>query len=116
MFTSLYSPFKARLLKETSVVIQLAYRSIVHPKEVLEVMLVQVNDMIFLVGFFVIDMEDDKFVASFDLLLGRPFFSTTRTKLDVHDVTLTMEFDGEMIKFNVYNAKKFPSDVSSFVL
>ena len=38
--------------------------------------------------------------------------STTRTKIDVHDGTLTMEFEGEVIKFNVYYAMKFPNDVS----
>jgi len=31
--------------------------------------------------------------------LGRPFLKTSRTKIDVHDGSLTMEFDGEIIKF-----------------
>ena len=58
-------------------------------------------------------MEDDKSSNSCNLLLGRPFLSTARTKIDVYDGTLTMEFDGEVIKFNVYDAMKFPNDVSS---
>jgi len=31
------------------------------------------------------------------ILLGRPFLKTSRTKIDMHAETLTMEFDGENI-------------------
>ncbi|KAJ8764514.1 hypothetical protein K2173_006254 [Erythroxylum novogranatense] len=57
-------------------------------------------------------MEDDKSSNSSNILLGRPFLSTARTKIDVHDGTLTMEFDGEVITFNVYDAMKYPDDVN----
>ena len=67
-------------LKETGVVIQLADRSIVYPEGVLEDVLVQVNGLIFPAHFFVLDMEDDKSSNSSDILLGRPFLSTARTK------------------------------------
>ncbi|XP_052885333.1 uncharacterized protein LOC128293828 [Gossypium arboreum] len=57
--------------KDRGVIIQLADRSVVHPKGVFE-----------------------------DILLGRPFLSTASTKIDVRSGTLTMEFDGEIVKFN----------------
>ena len=38
---------------------------------------------------------------------------TARTKIDVHDGTLTMEFDGEIIKFNIFEAMMYPSDIQS---
>ncbi|XP_038979057.1 uncharacterized protein LOC120109375 [Phoenix dactylifera] len=44
------------------------------------------------------------------ILLGRPFLKTSKTKIDVHSGTLTMEFDGEIIKFNIYDAMKYPGD------
>ena len=75
-------------------------------------MLVQVDQLVFPADFYVIDMEEDKGKITSDILLGRPFLSTARTKIDVHDGTLTMEFEGEVIKFNVYDVMKFPNDVS----
>lgn len=38
---------------------------------------------------------------------------TARTKIDVHEGTLTMEFDGELIRFNIFEAMRYPSDVQS---
>ncbi|KAM2611841.1 hypothetical protein TB2_031891 [Malus domestica] len=35
---------------------------------------------------------------------------TTRTKIDVFNGTLTMEFDGEVINFNLSNSIKYPSE------
>ena len=44
------------------------------------------------------------------ILLGRPFLKTSKTKIDVHSGTLTMEFVGEIVKFNIYDAMKYPDD------
>ncbi|KAL0313044.1 UNVERIFIED_CONTAM: hypothetical protein Sradi_5703700 [Sesamum radiatum] len=41
----------------------------------------------------------------------RRFLKTARTKIDVHNGTLTMEFDGEVIRFNIYESMRYPSDV-----
>ena len=30
----------------------------------------------------------------------------------MHEGTLTMEFDGEVIKFNIFDAMRFPADVN----
>ena len=46
------------------------------------------------------------------ILFGRPFLKTFRTKIDVYIGTLTMEFDGEIIKFNIFDAMRFPTDVN----
>ncbi|XP_016677783.1 uncharacterized protein [Gossypium hirsutum] len=88
-------------------------RSVVHLEGVLEDVLVKVNDLIFPVDFYVIKMEEDSTPGSSDLLLGRPFLSTTSTKIDVQSGTLTMEFDGEIVKFNVYDAISHPSEILS---
>ena len=58
-------------------------------------------------------MEDDNSSNPAPILLGRPFLKTARTKIDVHDGTLTMEFDGEIIKFNIFEAMMYPSDIQS---
>jgi len=48
----------------------------------------------------------------FPVLFGRPFLKTSKTKIDMHAGTLTMEFDGEIIKFNIFDAMRFPTDVN----
>src|SRR5436190_2093527 len=44
------------------------------------------------------------------ILLGRAFLKTPRTKIDVNSGTLFMEFYGEIIQFNIYDAMKYPND------
>lgn len=85
---------------------KLVDRSVVYPEGVLEDVFVQVNSLI-------LDIEDDKSSNSSNILLGRPFLSIIRTKIDVHDGTFTTKFDGEITKFNVYDAMTYPNEVSS---
>ena len=42
------------------------------------------------------------------ILLGRPFLKTSKTKRDVHSGTLIMEFDGEIVKYYIYDFMKCP--------
>ncbi|KAJ0577075.1 putative aspartic peptidase domain superfamily [Helianthus annuus] len=110
---SIFKTLNVGPLKRTGVVIQLADRSLVYPKGVLEDVLVQVNELVFPADFYVLDMEDDDTPHSSSILLGRPFLKTARTKIDVYSGTLSMEFDGEVINFNIDDAMRYPSDVSS---
>ena len=93
MPSSIFASLNLGPLKETSVITQLTDRSNTYPKGVLEDVLVQVNEMVFPTDFYVIDMCEDANSKATPLLLGRPFIKTARTKIDVHNGTLTMEFD-----------------------
>ncbi|CAN6718900.1 unnamed protein product [Malus baccata var. baccata] len=97
-------------LKQDGVIIQLADRSNAYPKGVLEDVLVQVNHLIFPADFYVLEMEDSSHAPSLPILLGRPFMKTARTKIDVFMGTLTMEFDGDIIRFNLSETIKYPMD------
>ncbi|XP_062088503.1 uncharacterized protein LOC133795067 [Humulus lupulus] len=108
---SIYASLNLDPLEETGVIIQLADRSNAYPRGVIEDVLVQVNELVFPADFYVLDMEDESIPCSTPILLGRPFMKTARTKIDVHDGTLTMEFDGETIRFNIFEAMRYPSDV-----
>nr|XP_027063052.1 uncharacterized protein LOC113689482 [Coffea arabica] len=44
------------------------------------------------------------------LKLGRPFMSTAQTKIDVNKGILSMEFDGEIVHFNIFDTMKYPSN------
>ncbi|XP_027166451.1 uncharacterized protein LOC113766458 [Coffea eugenioides] len=88
-------------------------RSNVYSEDVVEDVLVKVNEFIFPADFYIVDMNDDNLANSAVLLLGRPFMSTGRTKIDVHESTLSVEFDGETITFNIFYAMKYPDDTES---
>ncbi|KAG8472822.1 hypothetical protein CXB51_034706 [Gossypium anomalum] len=108
---SVYESLNAGFLTKIGVIIQLADRSIVYPKRFLEDVLVKVNGLIFPADFYVIKMEEDNAPGSSDILLGRPFLSTANTKIDVRSGTLTMDFEGEIMNFNVYGTISDPSEV-----
>ncbi|KAL7585160.1 uncharacterized protein LOC111878620 [Lactuca sativa] len=110
---SLFKSIGVGTLSKTGVIIQLADWSLVHPKGVLEDVLVQVDEFVFPADFCVLDMGDDDSPSSSSILLGRPFLKNSKTKIDVYNGTLSMEFDGEVINFNVHEAKKTPFDVQS---
>ncbi|KAF5442859.1 hypothetical protein F2P56_035475 [Juglans regia] len=105
---SLYASLKLGPLNKIGVVIQLANRSNAYPKGVLEDVLVQINDLVFPTDFYMLDMENGDQIAP--ILLGRPFLKTSKTKIDVHSGTLTKEFDGEIVKFNIYDVMKYVGD------
>ncbi|CAN6712797.1 unnamed protein product [Malus baccata var. baccata] len=107
---SIYTSMNLGVLKNDGVIIQLADRSNVYPKGVLEDVLVQVNHLIFPADFYVLKMDESDHTPSLPILLGRPFMKTARTKIDVFNGTLSMEFDGEVINFNLSDSIKYPSE------
>ncbi|CAN6583601.1 unnamed protein product [Malus baccata var. baccata] len=107
---SIYASMNLGELKNDGVIIQLADRSNAYPKGVLEDVLVQVNHLIFPADFYILEMDESDHASSLPILLGKPFMKTARTKIDVFNGTLTMEFDGEVINFNLSHSMKFPSE------
>ena len=74
-------------LTPTNLTLQMADRLAVKLEGIIEDVLVKVGKFIFLVDFVVINMEEDKYVP---LLLGRPFFATGATLIDVKKGELTL--------------------------
>ncbi|KAM1206743.1 hypothetical protein ACFX2G_007471 [Malus domestica] len=72
--------------------------------------MVRVNHLVFLTDFYVLEMEDSNHSPPLQLLLGQPFMKTACTKINVFKGTLTMEFDGEVIDFNISDAMRYPHD------
>ncbi|RDX60410.1 hypothetical protein CR513_61446, partial [Mucuna pruriens] len=109
MPTSIYKSLNFGDLEPTGMTIQLANRSIVQPLGVLEDVLVQVNELIFPIDFYVLDMEDETSEKGSTLILGRPFLMTARTKIDVHVETLLMEYNDNLMQFNIFEAMRHPT-------
>ncbi|KAK8636607.1 hypothetical protein V6N13_124349 [Hibiscus sabdariffa] len=105
---SIYKMITNEPLKDTKVTIQLADRSIINPEGLLENVLVEVDKLIFPTDFYVINMENDQSNTSSKILLGCPFLSTENTEIEVRSGLLTMEFDGEIVKFDFYKAMEHP--------
>ena len=81
---TIYKSLNVGSLKETVVIIQLVDRSNIYPEEVLEDVLMQMNGLIFLVDFYVLNMEGND--SSHQLIVfGRPFLKTSKIKIDVDD-------------------------------
>ncbi|RDY14255.1 hypothetical protein CR513_00715, partial [Mucuna pruriens] len=70
MPTSIYKSLNFGDLEPTGMTIQLANRSVVQTLGVLEYVLVQVNELIFPTGFYVLDMEDKTSGKGSTLILG----------------------------------------------
>ncbi|RDY06465.1 hypothetical protein CR513_09547, partial [Mucuna pruriens] len=115
MPTSVYKSLNFWDLELAGMEIQLANRSVVQPLGVLEDVLVQVNNLIFLAVFYVLDMEDEAPAKGSALILGEPFLMTAKTKIDVYARILSMEFGDNIVQFNIFEALKHPAkDHSTF--
>ncbi|XP_026399382.1 uncharacterized protein LOC113295245 [Papaver somniferum] len=111
MSSDVYDSLNLGPLKDTWIIIQLANKSNIYPKGLVEDVLVQVNELIFPDDFFIVDMHNGDNCSSTSLLLGRPFIKTAKRKIDCDTGTLTMEFDKEIILFNIFEAMRYPSDI-----
>ena len=97
-------------VKPTTILFQMAYRSLTYPRGVIEDVLVKVDKFIFLVDFVVLDMEEDREIL---LILRRPFLATGRALIDVHSGNLTLRVNHEEFKFNIYDTMKFLNKAQS---
>ena len=93
--------------RPTTVILQLADRSLKHPRGVIEDVLVKVDKFIFPVDFIVLDMEEDKEIP---IILGRPFLATGRTMIDVQRGELKLRVQEDEVKFNVFEVVRHPAE------
>ncbi|XP_057998209.1 uncharacterized protein LOC131177260 [Hevea brasiliensis] len=107
---SIYASLNLGPLNETSNVIQLVDRSNTYLNGVIEDVLVCVDNLVFPVNFYLLDMEKSETPL---ILLGRPFLKTARAKINIFDGSVSLEFDGKICKFNIYDAMKYLSDDNS---
>ncbi|GJS65221.1 putative reverse transcriptase domain-containing protein [Tanacetum coccineum] len=83
-------------LAHTKLMVELADRTVKYPKEIVENVLVGISKFTFPVDFIIPDMPEDIKVP---LILGRPFLSTARSKIDVYKRNITLRFAEEKIVF-----------------
>ncbi|XP_062112683.1 uncharacterized protein LOC133823848 [Humulus lupulus] len=96
--------------RPTTLTLQLAYRSMVHPEGKIEDVLVQVDKFIFSADFIILDYDEDKDVL---IILGRPFLATGRTLIDAEKGELTIRAQDEQVTFKVFNPIRSPNEVEA---
>ncbi|GJW45825.1 hypothetical protein Tco_0077471 [Tanacetum coccineum] len=83
-------------LAHTKLTVELADRTVKYPKGIAKNVLVGTDKFVFPVNFIILDMPKDIKVP---LILGRPFFSTARVKIDVYKRKITLRVGEERIIF-----------------
>nr|GEX84170.1 hypothetical protein [Tanacetum cinerariifolium] len=102
-------------LTPTPMTLELADRSITHPKGVAEDVFVKVEKFYFPTDFVVVDFEVDPRVP---LILGRSFLRTGRALINVYGEEITLRVNDKSITFNLNQTKIYSltyDDTSLFV-
>ena len=92
--------------RPTTTTLQLADRSLKHPRGVIGDVLVKVDKFIFPSDYIVLDMEEDKEIP---IILGRPFLATDRAMIDVQKGELKLRVQDDEVRFSVFNAVRHPA-------
>ncbi|GJZ41221.1 hypothetical protein Tco_0588107 [Tanacetum coccineum] len=83
-------------LAHTKLTVELADRTVKHPKGIAENVLVGIGKFVFPIDFIILDIPEDVKVP---LILGRPFLSTAHAKIDVFKRKITLRVGDEKIIF-----------------
>nr|GEX58831.1 reverse transcriptase domain-containing protein [Tanacetum cinerariifolium] len=93
-------------LTPTRMTLELADRSITHPKGVAKDVFVKVRKVYFLIDFVVVDFEADPRVP---FILGRLFLRTGRALIDIYGEEITLRVNDEAITFNLNHTTRYSS-------
>ncbi|GJR63553.1 hypothetical protein Tco_1505715 [Tanacetum coccineum] len=91
---STYLNLRLGELAHTKLTVELTDRTVKYPKGIAENVLVIIGKFTFPVDFIILDMPEDIKVP---LILGRPFLSTARAKIDVYKRKITLRVGEERI-------------------
>nr|GEY81285.1 reverse transcriptase domain-containing protein [Tanacetum cinerariifolium] len=100
-------------LTPTRMTLELADRSITHPKGVAEDVFIKVGKFHFPTDFVVVDFEADSIVS---LILGRSFLRTDRALIDAYGEEITLRVNDESETFNLNQTMRYLStyDANSY--
>nr|GFA11854.1 hypothetical protein [Tanacetum cinerariifolium] len=97
-FTSRTNPARTTL--------ELAYRSITHPKGVVEDVFVKVGKFHFPTDFVFVDFEADPRVS---LIIGRSFLRTSHALINVYGEEITLRINDKFVTFNLNQTMRYSS-------
>ena len=96
-------------LKPTFIILQLADRSVIVPKGVVDDVLVQVDKFYFPFDFIILDMHPISNANSqISVILGRPFLATSNALINCRSGVSKLSFGNMPLEFNIFNTCKQP--------
>src|SRR3954471_15949783 len=107
---SLFKKLNIGEVKPTQMTLQLADRSVIHPRGIVEDVLVKVDKFIYPVDLVVLDMAEDR---SIPLILGRAFLKTARAIIDVDEGKIILRAGDESIEFHLANQIQYPPEAEN---
>nr|GEW50668.1 reverse transcriptase domain-containing protein [Tanacetum cinerariifolium] len=110
---SIWKKLSLSELTPTRMTLELADRSITHPKGVAEDVFIKVGKFHFLTDFVVVDFEADPRVPR---ILGRSFLRTDRALIDVYLEEITLRVNDEAITFNLNQTTRYSSTYDDFLV
>ncbi|KAG2701767.1 hypothetical protein I3760_06G059000 [Carya illinoinensis] len=104
---SVYEQLGLGELKKTSIMLQMADRSVKVPKGIVEDVLVQVDKFYYPVDFVVLAMQQlVSTIYQAPVILGRPFLATSNALINCRSGVLKLTFGNMALELNVFNACK----------
>jgi len=97
--SSLVKKLGIRKVKPRQMSLELVDQSVVHPKGVIENLLVKVDKFIFPADFVILNTEEEE---NNSIMLGKPFLATARAIIDVEQGELTLRMHEESITLKVF--------------
>ncbi|XP_070005801.1 uncharacterized protein [Nicotiana sylvestris] len=96
--------------RPTSMLLQLADRTVKRPTRILDDVLVQVGKFVFPADFVIMDCQVDEEIL---IILGRPFLATGRALIDCEIGELKMRLNDKKVIFNVQQSMRRPSEYAN---
>ena len=106
---SIYLQLGLGEIKPTSVVLQLADRSIRTPRGVVEDVLLQIDKFYYPVDFLILDTQSVvKTESKIPLILGRPFLATANALINCRNGLMKLSFGNMTLEVNIFHIGKQP--------
>ncbi|KAL5580170.1 hypothetical protein UlMin_012612 [Ulmus minor] len=98
-------------IKPTTVVLQLADRSVRKPRGIVEDVLVQIDKFYYPVDFLVLDtIASVNTESKIPLILGRPFLATANALINCRNGLMTLSFGNMTLEVNVFRVSRQPHE------
>jgi hypothetical protein len=98
-------------LKPTSIILQLADRSVKIPWGIVEDVLIKVDKFYFPVDFIVLDTEPVQMIGiEIPVILGRPFLSAANALINCRSGVMKISFGNITVELNIFHIRKQPLD------
>lgn len=101
--STIFDKIRIGEIKATHTILQMADRSVKHPRGFLEDVLVKVGKFAFHVDFFILDMEENREIP---IILIMPFLATLGMLIDVKKEELKLRMKCDEESFKIYVARR----------